>query len=113
MKIDDYRFGRVVIDGKIYKEDLIILPGGIFSTWWRKHGHSLGPEDLDVVVQAHPEVFIIGKGQLSLLRILPETLEFLKSHGIELIAEGTRKACALYNELSKTKRVACGLHLTC
>ncbi|MDD5084700.1 MAG: Mth938-like domain-containing protein [Candidatus Omnitrophica bacterium] len=113
MVIDDYRFGCVVIDGKSYKEDLVILPDGVFSAWRRMSGHSLNPEDLDIVIQARPEVFIIGRGEMSFLRVPTKTAEFLKSHGIELIAEDTRRACELYNELSKAKRVACGLHLTC
>ena len=113
MKIDNYSFGRIIIDGKLYGHDVIILPDRVIENWWRKEGHSLSPGDLDAVIEAKPEVFIMGRGQMGVLRVPAETEKFLASHGTKLIAEATPKACQIYNELSRSKRVVCGLHLTC
>ncbi len=56
---------------------------------------------------------MVGTGYSGLLRVLPETKDYLKSKGIELIAERTSKACETYNRLSKSRRVVAALHLTC
>ena len=31
--IDDYRFGRIVIDGRAYTSDLILLPHRVVENW--------------------------------------------------------------------------------
>jgi len=111
--INSYSFGRIVIDGKQYDADVIIFPNRVEDNWWRKEGHQLSIEDLKQVLKEKPEVLVVGTGYVGLMKILPETQERLKSEGIQLIAEKTRKACEVYNQLSKSKRVIAALHLTC
>ncbi len=111
--IDSYSFGRIVIDGKEYDADVIIFPHRVMDNWWRKEGHQLSVEDLERVFEEKPEVLVVGTGHSGLMRVLPETQERLKSEGIQLIAEKTRKACEIYNQLSKSKKVVAALHLTC
>ncbi len=36
MKISDYSFGNITINGETYTKDVIIYPDRIFSLWWRK-----------------------------------------------------------------------------
>ena len=52
MHIDEYAFGRMVVDGKTYRKDLILLPEGIREDWWRDEGHSLSKADLTDVFEA-------------------------------------------------------------
>jgi hypothetical protein len=47
------------------------------------------------------------------MKIHPQTEQYLRSSGIELIAAKTEKACRTYNDLFKSKRVVAALHLTC
>jgi hypothetical protein len=42
----DYSFGRIVVDGAERTRDLIAVPGGVASDWWRRDGQSLALEDL-------------------------------------------------------------------
>jgi len=111
--INSYSFGRIVIDGKQYDADVIIFPDRVEDDWWRREGHQLTTEDLKQVLKEKPEVLVVGTGYAGLMKVLPETREYLKSEGIQLIAEKTRKACEIYNQLSKYKRVIAALHLTC
>ena len=114
MRIEDYRFGRIVIDGKTYTSDVIIFPDHVQSHWWREEGHVLQPADLWDVIQAKPKVLVVGTGHSGLMRIPPETEEYLREQGIELRAERTAAACKLYNRLSQAgERVVAALHLTC
>ena len=46
------------------------------------------------------------------MEVPEETREYIRSKGVEIIVEKTKKACELFNEL-KNKRVVAALHLTC
>lgn len=111
--IEFYSFGEITIDGEKYTNDVIILPDRIRNNWWRKEGHSLHPEDIAEVVEAEPEVLVVGTGAYGGMKVPSETQEHLKSNGIELIAEKSESACETYNELADSRKVAAALHLTC
>ena len=111
--IDNYQFGRVVVDGRTYTKDLIILPGRVLGSWWRKQGHSLSPEDLEAVLAAKTEVLVVGTGAFGRLKVPAGTRQALEAAGIEVLAERTDKACQTYNAITSQKAVAAALHLTC
>jgi hypothetical protein len=111
--IESYEFGRIVIEGKRYATDVIIYPDHVEDNWWREEGHSLSPVDLWAVVQAKPEVLVVGTGYSGLMRVLPETEKYLREHGIRLVAERTTGAVRIYNQLCQSTRVVAALHLTC
>jgi hypothetical protein len=113
MMIESYEFGRIHIDGRSYTSDVIVFPERVQSSWWRKEGHRLAVEDLREVVEAKPEVLVVGTGYSGLVEVPKETTEFIRSKGIELKAAPTKRAVEIYNELSKNKRVVAALHLTC
>jgi hypothetical protein len=113
VKIDSYRFGQITIDGKAYHKDVIILPDRVVAGWWRKEGHTLHPEDLEAVLDAAPEVLVVGQGASGLMRVAPETEQALRTAGIELIALSTGQAVEAYNRLRGERAVAAALHLTC
>jgi len=112
-QIESYSFGKISVDGKTYTSDLIILPSGVRSGWWRKEGHRLDQADLQSVVGAKPNVLVIGTGNLGLMKVPKETLEFITAHEIRAVVKRTAAACLRYNELVETERVAAALHLTC
>jgi hypothetical protein len=111
--VDDYQFGRIVVDGQTYTADIIIFPDHVQSDWWREEGHSLTVGDLGMVFIAKPSLLIIGLGASSRMHIPDETLEAIRNFGIQLTALPTREACALYNEVKDGEFVIAGLHLTC
>ncbi len=80
MKIDDYDFGRIVIDGKTYTSDVIVYPERLDTSWWRKEGHLLQPEDITEVLDAEPEVLIIGTGYSGCMRV-PRPLSMFLEKG--------------------------------
>ena len=111
--INSYDFGRIIVDGKAYTNDVIIFPDKVKDNWWRKEGHALHIEDIETVVEEKPEVLIVGTGKYGILKVLPETKEYIESKRIELIVEPTDKACEMYNKISKNKKAVAALHLTC
>jgi len=111
--IESYGFGRMRIDGVTYTSDLIIFPDRVKSDWWRIEGHRLHIEDLAEVLRAKPETLVVGTGYYGLMKVLPETESHLRAEGIRLITEKTGKAYRIYNDLSRSGRVAGAFHLTC
>ena len=72
-EIEDYRCGRVVIDGQVHSKDSIILPDRVVGGWWCKEGHALHPDNLDVVFEAAPEVCVVGQGASGRIQVPHET----------------------------------------
>jgi len=113
-KIDTSSFGLIVIDGKTYRSDLILHPDGrVDDAWWRKRGHRLSFDDIDVLVASRPEVIIVGTGVNGLLKPNSRLAEMLAEKGIELIPLPNQEAVSRFNELSAKKRVGACFHLTC
>jgi len=110
--IEEYRFGRVVVDGEEQTRDVIVLPGRIVRNWWREDGHKLVMSDLGDVLEELPEHLLVGTGAYGQLRPEPETLEQLRERGIEVEALPTAEAVRRYGELDP-RRAAAALHLTC
>lgn len=114
MKIESYHFGEIVIDGKEYKNDVMIYRGQVKS-WWRAEGHHLQLRDLDWLLEQEPppEIIVLGKGRYGLVAVPDEVVKALAERGIEVLAQNTKEACETYNELVGSRRVAAALHLTC
>jgi hypothetical protein len=113
MHVDDYSFGRIVIDGKTYTSDVIIYPGRVNSSWWRKEGHYLQAEDLADVAAASPDTVIIGTGNSGVMVVPQKTVAFLESKGIKVFIETTGKAVKIFNEHQGSGMVVGAFHLTC
>lgn len=108
--IEYYTFGKIIIYDREYTSDIIIVSGTVHS-WWRTQGHVLNPEDLTPVIEASPEILVVGTGSHGRMKIPETTRKFLLKKQISLIAEKTGKAVEIFNNLPETKAAA--LHLTC
>jgi hypothetical protein len=110
--IQEYRFGRIVIDGMEYARDVIVLPQRVVGEWWRKEGHSLVLEDLGEVLDELPEYLIVGCGAQGRMKPNPAALDELRARGIKVEVLPTEDAVRHYGE--RDPRVtAAALHLTC
>ena len=112
--IDSYNFGKIIINGKIFTSDCIVSRDSINASWWRKSGHELSIEDIrEIIEKEKPETIVVGKGKYGLMKILKETEDYLKEHGIEIHSGKTDEAVKIYNNVSKDKKVVGFFHLTC
>jgi hypothetical protein len=111
-QLDEYSFGRIVVDGEEHTRDLIVLPDRVVRDWWRREGHSLAMEDLEEVEDELPERLIVGCGAHGQLRPHPAVLEALRERGVDVEALDTAEAVRRYRE-SDPRRTAAALHLTC
>ena len=110
--VDDYSFGRIVIDGREYTKDVIVLPERVVPNWWRKDGHSLVLEDLADVMDELPPRLVVGRGAQGRLQPDRDTVRKLEEKGIEVEVLDTGDAVRRYLEMDP-KQTAAALHLTC
>ncbi len=111
-RIEQYRFGHVIVDGQEQTGDVIVLPGRVVGNWWRKEGHELVLEDLAEVADELPEWLVIGTGAFGRMRPDPHTLDALRAQGVEVEVLETADAVRRYEELDPD-HAAAALHLTC
>jgi hypothetical protein len=111
-RLQDYRFGRVLVDGREETRDLIVLPGRVVREWWRREGHALVLDDLDDVLDELPERLIVGTGSTEQMRPDPGAMDALRARGTEIEVLPTPEAVRRYGRLDPA-RTAAALHLTC
>src|SRR5437667_2185975 len=111
-RLEEYRFGHLVVDGEEQTRDVIVLPERVLTNWWRADGHRLVLADLDHVLDELPERLVVGTGAYGQMRPDPETIDQLRQRGVEVEALPTDEAVRRYGELDP-RRAAAALHLTC
>jgi hypothetical protein len=111
-RLEDYSFGRLLVDGSEETRDVIVLPGRVVRNWWRRDGHALVLEDLDDVLDELPARLVVGTGAYGRMHPDPETLDRLAERGIEVEALPTEEAVRRYDALNPAETAA-ALHLTC
>jgi hypothetical protein len=112
--IEKYSFGKIVVNGVTYTDDIKIIKGNVVSDWWRKRGHQVGMDDVKDILDSDTDILVIGTGKFSLVKLTSPLREHLKSHGIELIEKNTSESTKVFNQLHrKGRKVSAGFHLTC
>ncbi len=113
-KIEIYLFGKIKINEKIYKEDLVIFPNKTISKFTPKDSHFLTLNDLKEVFDSKPKILIIGTGYFGFVKLSEEVLEYCKHSKIELIELKNEEAVEKYNSLcEKESNLVLAIHLTC
>jgi hypothetical protein len=112
--ITDFSFGKIVVNGKTYSDDIKIIRGQVISDWWRKRGHRVDVEDVAAILESRPDIVVIGKGSPGLMKSSSSLRDYLNVNNVELIEKKTAKAIEVFNKLyQEGKRVAAGFHITC
>jgi hypothetical protein len=115
MHLDTYDFGRLVIDGREVRSDVLLRPGVVRDRWWRREGHVLHVEDLDPILEEGPDRLVVGTGAYGRMRPDEELEARLAARGVALEVLPTAAAVERVNELLDLGDVhwAAALHLTC
>ncbi len=112
--ITEFSFGKIVVKGKTYSDDIKIVSGRVVSGWWRKSGHRVELEDITDILEAEPDILIIGKGSPGLLKSTSSLRDYLAANHIELIEKKTSEAVEIFNGLlQQDRKVAAGFHISC
>jgi hypothetical protein len=111
-RLENYSFGRILVEGREETRDLIVLPHRVVRNWWRRDGHSLVLEDLGDVLEDLPDRLIVGTGASGQMKPEPTTVEKLRHRGVEVEVARTDEAVRLFAR-SDPATTAAALHLTC
>jgi hypothetical protein len=112
--IDKYTSGHIVVNNITYHQDLKIIQGQVVDNWWRKAGHRVDVNDMKDVLDASPDIIVIGTGYAENMRVSDDLTSETRQLDIRLIAENTNKAVQTFNDLfSRGKNVSGAFHLTC
>ena len=112
--IEEYSMGRMKVCGKTHRRDLKIIGGRVKEDWWREQGHRLSMEDIRDILDASPDILVVGAGYASGMRVSGTVLRALKAEKIEVRVENTYDAVEIFNALkSENRNVAGAFHLTC
>jgi hypothetical protein len=112
--IEKYTSGRIIVNNKTYNQDLKIIQGQVVDNWWRKTGHRVDANDMKDVLDASPDIIVIGTGYAENMRVAQDLTSETRQRNIKVIAEDTYKAVHTFNDLfSKGKNVSGAFHLTC
>jgi hypothetical protein len=99
-------WGTITVDGVGEFKDAKVFPGSVQEWDWNETGtrHSPGiqPADVEELVEAGAEAIVLSRGMELRLSVMPETLEYLKSRGIEVHVVETEEAVDVY--LSSPRR---------
>ncbi|RKY18661.1 MAG: hypothetical protein DRP63_01775 [Planctomycetota bacterium] len=114
MRIDDYRFGRIVVDGKVFTNDVILLPDGcVISDWWRREGHLLQVCDIEKHLRDDVKVLIVGRGANGCMVVADEVYKWAGCRGMDVVALVTGDAVAEFDRRADEASIAGAFHLTC
>lgn len=109
--VEKYSFGKMVVDGVEYDEDILILGSEVKEGWWRLSGHRLSEEDLVDVLEYGPGYLVIGTGSSGMLKVPRDVIRRLDFH-VECCPTG--EAWKIFNrEFEAGRKVAGAFHLTC
>ncbi len=112
--IEHFRFGSMTIDGRQYQSDLKIVEGKVVPNWWRREGHWADVMDMQDILDARPDILVVGMGSPGRLNVAEELRQVLAERSIRLIEEPTDEAVHSFNRFWEAgRKVAGAFHLTC
>ena len=116
MRLDQYQFGAIRIDGVTLTNDVVIDRGDVrkrkkkaSKPFRDRFGHT--PLSVEENIPWKCRTLVVGTGAEGALPVMPEVRREAERRGVELISMPTPKAVALLNR--PAKRVNAVLHLTC
>jgi hypothetical protein len=121
MSIEEYHFGSITIDGKVFNHDVEVRWTGEVLPWKFRERHIIDAEEVKRAIDQNPETIIIGTGESGMAEVTEKAKKEIESKGIELIIDITGEAIKTFNilleeskiEEGKQKRVIGLFHLTC
>lgn len=117
-KISSYNFGFIVIDGKQYLHDVVILPDGAVKEREPGRGrlgsHNITAAEIERLQQLQPEFIIIGNGASGMARLSEDAKDSLRGPDSNIQLLPSLRAVQKFNQLvDEGKRVAALIHVTC
>ena len=117
-KVNSFEFGSIVIDGKQYDYDVVVLPDGTVKEREADKanfgGHTIGNMEIEGLTKTKPETIVVGIGTSGMARVCLETRLYGRDAKLNLVVLPSSEAIVKLNQLvDGGKRVAVLIHITC
>jgi len=102
--IEEYHFGSIAIDGKIYNNDVEVrsISSKIEVLDWQKdESHDINVDAVKGAVEQKPDTIIIGTGESGLAKVTEIAKQFIAEKEIELIIDITGEAIKTFNVIKQ------------
>jgi len=116
VRIDEFSFGTIRIDGETYDQDVVIDRGEVrlrkkkpSKRYRDEFGHT--PLSVDEKIPWKCEQLVIGTGAQGALPVMPELLDEAERRGVKVTAVRTEQAIELLASASGSTNAV--LHITC
>jgi hypothetical protein len=116
-KIEEFRFGTIVVDGRTYTRDILILPDGTVKlredVFLNFVNHIVKQNEIIELLKANPELIVVGTGTDAKVKLSFNVERLIAESKVDLIALPSPQAIERYNQLvDKGKQVAALIHIT-
>ena len=117
-KVSRFDFGSIVIDGKQYSYDVVVLPDGTIkereASKAKFGGHTIGKAEIEELAKMKPETVIVGTGTDGMATVSEDGQAYARGAKLNLVVLASSKAIEKLNQLTREgKRVAALIHITC
>ncbi len=117
-KINSFNFGFIVVDGRQYVCDGLILPDGNVKEREPGRGrlgsHTITESEVSKIIIEQPDIVVIGTGMSSLARLDADAENCMLRANVNHVVLPSFQAVEKFNQLiDEGKRVAALIHVTC
>jgi len=117
-KVDNLNFGSIVVNGKEYGYDVVVMPDGTVrereASKKRFGSHNISKAEIEVLVNTKPDAVVIGTGTSGVARVASDATTYAQENKVDLAVLPSPEAVDKLNRLAdESKRVAALIHITC
>ena len=117
-KVSSFDFGSIVIDGKQYGYDVVLLPDGSVKEREASKAmfgsHAIRKGEIEELSKAKPETLIVGTGTSGMAEVSQDAEAYAREAKLNLVVLPSSEAVEKLNQLvDEGKRVAALIHITC
>lgn len=117
-KVNSFDFGSIVIDGKQYGYDVIVLPDGNVKEREASKamfgGHNIRKSEIEELSKAKPETVIVGTGTSGMAVVSEDAQAYAREANVDLVVLPSSEAIQKLNQLlDEGGNVAALIHITC
>ena len=117
-KVNSFNFGSIVIDGKQYAHDVVVLPDGTVKEREASKAmfgsHNISKNEIEELAKAKPETLIVGTGTSAMAAVSEDAKVYARKAKLNLAVLSSSEAIKKLNQLvDEGKDVAALIHITC
>ena len=117
-KVNSFDFGFIVIDGKRYGYDVVVLPDGSVKEREASKamfgGHAINKGEIEELAETKPGTIIVGTGTSGMAAVSEDAQAYAEEAKLNLVVLPSSEAIEKLNQLvDEGRNAAAIIHITC